>query len=599
MSAVKRLLLIAALLLCAAIAPKESFCADAQPAEGFRPEGSLYVSVARGSGPSAQAAESAARAQALNGLYDGLGLDALFAEVFSSSPPAGLSFELLDSSRSGSSYSALVQLRVDDESVRIVQRGPYLAAATSLLDKAEGISNEAESRRVSAAESEAAAELGPALGHYGMAADGCRSALGLLAPLSDPSIFSSGGKRTAPELKRVIASILAESEAGIERVRKAEAALSSDESTQSIGQVADAAVAAADEARALLDGESEALGNPSACGPERLSPLRDKLASERRSLADARESLLRAQKALPPGAGGFVLDKLAFAKDRLSSVDASLADAFASVDRELRDPAAARAARAAALRWAFLHEPREYLSIRAYLPSALGSGERGLVSSPFAAQAQVEGAFAFGGDGGIWLRSRAAYDRSDLRPGASGGDESAFTQSFDLGFWGKGLMFAGYLWDWSRRVDGVSYPKPGTFSLGFGGVYPHGRNDERFYRADWLLALSYELPYETSEFQTWKTLNGGLESQFRLGKIALFEAAVSERLDERAAGDYAALLRWKLGLGLRLPAPFAFGVEYTGCVVWPLLADGELGAAEKASDSSDDGRFRFYLQYSL
>jgi hypothetical protein len=79
----------------------------------------------------------------------------------------------------------------------------------------------------------------------------------------------------------------------------------------------------------------------------------------------------------------------------------------------------------------------------------------------------------------------------------------------------------------------------------------------------------------------------------------LFEAAVSERLDERAEDDYVALLRWRLGLGLRLPAPFALGVEYSGCILWPLLADGNLGEAEKASDSSDEGAFRFYLQYSL
>jgi hypothetical protein len=593
------LILVAALIVGLASFPETLSAADSKPSEGFRTEGTLYVSVARGSGAGAQEAESAARTAALNGLYSGLGLDALFAEVFASSPPAGLSFELLSSVQEGASYKALVELKIDDESVRIVQRGPYLAAATALLDKAEGISNEAESRRAAAAESEVAAELGPALGQYGMAVDGGRSALDLLAPLSDPNVFSSKGKRTAPELKKVIASILSEAEAGIERVKKAEAALATDESTQKLSQAADETVAAADAAEAFLDSESEALDNPSACKSERLSPLRDKLGVERRSLADARESLQRARKELPSGEGLFVRDKLEFADRRLSSAEAAVDAAFKSVDREIRDPAAARAARAAALRWIFLHEPREYLSLRAYMPFALGTGEQGFVSSPFDAQAQIEGAFAFGGPSGIWLRSRANYDHTDLRPSGSGGDETALTQSFDLGFWGKGLMFAGYGWDWSRRVDGASYPKTGTVDLGFGGVYPHGRDDERFYRADWLVTLSYELPYETAESQTWQMLNGGLETQFRLGKLALFEAAVSERLDERAEDDYVALLRWRLGLGLRLPAPFALGVEYSGCILWPLLADGNLGEAEKASDSSDEGAFRFYLQYSL
>jgi hypothetical protein len=591
-------LFVAALLSVAAVAPCALFAADPTSAEGFRTEGPLYVSTARGSGSSAQEAEAAARGAALHGLFSALGLDALFAEVFVASPPESLSFTLLESSQEGSSYTALVELRVDDESVRIVQRGSYLAAATALLDKAEAASNEAESRRSAAAQAETEAELGAALGQYGMAADGCRSALDLLGPLSDPGIFSSEGKRTALELKKGLASILEEAESGIARVKKAEAALAADESAQAAGQVADEAIAAADAAEALLDEESELLSDPSASGPERLSPLRDRIEAERRSVADALARAERARASLPQGEGGFARDKLDFASRCLSSADASLVTAFKSVDREIRDPAAARASRAAALRWILLHEPREYASLRAYLPFALCTGEKGFESSPFEAQAQVEGAFAFGGRGGIWLRSRANYGLTDLRPSSSGGNETAFTQSFDFGFWGKSLVFVGYGWDWSRRVDGDSYPKAGTVELGIGGVYPHGKASERFQRADWLLALSYELPYETEDFDTWEALNAGLEAQFRLGKIALFEASASERLDERAEGDYAVVLRWGIGLGLRLPSPFAIGAEYSGCVVRP-LENGSPGAVEKSADSSDEGRFRFYLQYSI
>jgi hypothetical protein len=593
------LALVAALALLVAPLALRAQAKAAGDEEGFRSEGSVYVSVASGEGRSALEAESAARGAAQHRIFDELGLDALFAEVFTSSPPIGLTTKILSASHEGTTYKTKVELRVDDESIRILQRGPYLAAATSLLDKAESGAKEAEARRSDASDAEAKADLGPALGQYGMAADSCRAALDLLSPLADPSIFSTAGKRTAPELKKSLASILAESEDGIERVKKAQSALESGVSDAERGKIADDAVAAATAADAFLDAEAESLRDPSACSPERLAALRDRLESERHAVQDAQAGVERSLAAIPAGEKSFSRDKLDYASRRLATAEASLSSAYKSVDREIRDPAAQRAARAAALRWAFLHEPAEYASLRAYMPFALGRGERGLESSLFEGRLQSEGGFAFGGSGGIWLRTRAIFAQADLSPAAGGGLESAFTRSFDLGFWGKGLFFGGYEWDWSRRVDGVSLPKDGTVSLGFGGVYPHGKGAERFYRADWLLSFRYQIPYDTEALDTWDLINGGVEAQFRLGSIALFEASAAERLDERAAGDYVALFSWGIGLGIRLPAPFAIGAEYSGLVVRPLLSGDSFGEVEASEGSVASGRFRFYLQYSI
>jgi hypothetical protein len=177
-----------------------------------------------------------------------------------------------------------------------------------------------------------------------------------------------------------------------------------------------------------------------------------------------------------------------------------------------------------------------------------------------------------------------------------GGDELALTQSFDLGFWGRSLFFAGYSWDWLRRVDGESFPKVGAVRLGLGGVYEHRVAEERFNRADWLIALSYELPHSMEELSLdtifTTNFNLGLESQFRLGSIALLEASIAKRQDQKAEAEYASLLRWAVGLGLRLPAPFTFGIEYFGDVVF---ADGGLGDPS----GFEGGRFRFYLGYSI
>ena len=329
----------------------------------------------------------------------------------------GLSFQLADSSATGASRLATVVLKVDDESVRIVERGPYLAAALALLDKAEASSDEAEARKAQAATAEAAAELGTALGLYGMSAEACRSALELLDPLAEPSIFSEKGKRTAPELKRSLAALLAEDGAGIDRIEKAQAALAADAAGEAAGAVADSGLAAADASEALLAESAPILEDLGAYDAERLAPLRDRLGAQRRATADSLAALERAKASLPEGGGGFASDKLEFAKRRLEGSDASLAAAYVRVDREIRDPAARRAARAQAIRWAIYHLPREYLSLRAYLPLKLAAREGGMSSCPLDARLGLEGAFPLG-RGGVWVRSEADFAHRDLEPGA-------------------------------------------------------------------------------------------------------------------------------------------------------------------------------------
>ena len=337
----------------------------------------------------------------------------------------------------------------------------------------------------------------------------------------------------------------------------------------------------------------------SAYGEEKLSPMRDRIASERRSLGDSKAALERARAALPQGVGGpetavaagpsFASDKLDFAGRRLDTADSSLAAAFRTVDREIRDPAARRAARAQAIRWAFLHEPREYVSLRTYLPFSISAGKEGLSGSPFDFAGDFEGAFPFGG-GGVWARSQIKLATTDLTPGLAGGDEHAFSQSFDFGVWRKSLFFVGYQWDWLRQVDGGSYPEVGAAEVGIGGVYEHGSSTDRFRRADWLVSLSYQIPYAMEEFELQNILNLGLDATFRLGDLALLEASVSKRLD-----DNYSVLSWAIGLGVRLPPPFAIGFQFFGDYPQLLKPDGSLGPAT----NFDGGHFRFYLQYSI
>jgi hypothetical protein len=223
----------------------------------------------------------------------------------------------------------------------------------------------------------------------------------------------------------------------------------------------------------------------------------------------------------------------------------------------------------------------------------VATGEGGIYSAPFAARASFEGAFPLG-QGGVWLRSPVEYAKQELK---SGEDESFLTQSFDFGVWGKRLYFVGYRWDWLRHVGGESIPKAGAFELGMGGVYGHGNGsaEERFHRADWTLALSYELPYNSNDTRFWSLVNAGLDARFRLGDLAIFEVSLSKRLEEEPGSLYDSVLSWAVALGVRLPPPFTIGAEYRGSYVQSLLDNGDLGEAT----GFDGGRFRFFLQYSL
>jgi hypothetical protein len=566
--------------------------AAAPASEGFSVDGSGYVAVAEATGGTASEAQEKARGAALGILFRGLGKDRLFAEIFVSSPPVGLVLDLLSSKAEAGKVRARVSIRVDDESIRIIERGPYMAAAIGLLDKAEKAASEAEDRAGRGTAAESGARLGEALVSYATASDAARSGLSLIEGIEDASIFSSAGKRTAPDLRRALQVSRDSASAGIERVRSAQAALAADETGKAIGESVKRAEAAADHADALLSGSEDILSDPSAVEPERLSPLRDKLVVERRSIADSQADVGRAKAALPKG-NDYLRDEIEFAVRRLGTVDSALSKAYRSVDREIRDPAPRRAARARAIRWAFLHSPSERLSARIYLPLGITPSEDEVFAkAPFDFSLGAEGAFPFG-SGGIWARTRTFSATTSVSE-EEDEEEYAVSQSFDLGFWRKNLFFAGFTWDWYRGYGDERLARPGRLELGIGGLSEHGR-EETLYKADWLLALHYELPYETDDFILLNVLNAGLETQLRLGDFGLIEAEISSCLHKDADDlNYSEVLSYAFGFGLRVPAPFLLGGEYAGTAAWPIV-DGKCGDRIPGSG----GSLRLYVGYSL
>jgi len=590
------------LLLPALLGAQPAAASPAAPASSpallpFRAEGSSYVATGSSLGATEAEALEAARGAALRALFAGLRKDRLFAEVFVRDPPLGLAFETLSLERTGQGgWTAAVSLKVDDESLRIVARGPFLAAALSLLDGAEAEAAKADELLAAGAEAEARALLGEALGRYGQALDRLDAALALVEPLEDGSVLSTAKGRSSPELKRALLASREGAQKGVARIRAAESALALDEADAAAAALVEAALEAVRRAESLLEEEGPVLAEPSAYGPERLEPLRDRLLLERRALADAGAALDRALPAVPADKA-YLRDKFDFAGRRLATLDASLLAAFRGVDRELRDPAARRAARARLWRWVFLHEPREHLALRLLPPPGLEleEGEASLAEgSPFDFRLRSEDAFSFG-SGGVWLRAGLESGEALLSvPEGQEGLERFLSSSFDFGVWGrKGLWYAGYGWDWGRSLDGgASTPGQGRIRAGLGGVSSNGDAN----RADWLLGLSYELPLQTEGLVLANVLNAGVEGQFRLGSLALLEFGAAHRVrrEPSAPSGLDGLLSWSLAFALRLPKPFAWGLEYSGSRAASL---GESGSYE--GEARLEQGLRFFLEYAL
>jgi hypothetical protein len=320
----------------------------------------------------------------------------------------------------------------------------------------------------------------------------------------------------------------------------------------------------------------------------------DRLPKASRSIADSATALERAIKAMVPGKS-YLRDKADYTRRRLATEDASLASAWKVVDQEIRDPAVRRARRAQAFRWVFLHVPREYLSLRVYPPFGF-LPERGFEARALDARLGLEGAFSLG-RGGIWARSTLTDRNLDLSSESESVVELALSQSFDLGFWGRNLFFIGYGWDWYRRVgEDVPDLKEGSVRIGLGGL---SSSTSQAQRADWLLCFSYDIPLRTEDFLAWNLLNLGVETQFRLGSVALLEATGSQRLHRNPSSPSPihldSVFAWSLGLGLRIPPPFTWGLEFTGSLARPLTESGALSGGT----STGGARFRAFIEYSF
>lgn len=551
----------------------------------FAAEGANYIAEATGLGTTEAEAQNKALRGAIDVIMESLGKDRLFSELFIKNPPVTMSWKKLSSKKGASSWTVRLQLVVDDESLRLLYNTSYVSTVSTILDEAEARLSDAENFGTEARKVESEGQLGRAMSLYWQARDACDSGLDLLAPVGDAAVFSTFGKKKAPELREVLTAVLSTAVSGFDRIRVAERGLADDEELSSaLSALAglDAAVTEVEKWAAGMESRAASIeGTPDT----ELRAFGDELDARVRVLSDSRLALGRVEDSIPRSKD-LVRARIDVLKRRIDGMADYLRKTDAAVSRELRDPAMSRAKRVQNIRWALLHEPSGALAFRFYTPFGLDPGANDITftdTDRFEFGLRAEG--AFGREQGVWVATTLKKDDAVLS-GESGSGEAVkntgYGQSIDLAFYARGLFGAGVAWDWLRRVDGESVDKRLAIRALAGGM------QEGNERLGWLLALSWELPYEMYRFEAANVFNIGLDALLRLGTAVEISGNLAFRPRENIDG-YDSCLRYSAGAGIHVPKPFLWGIEYAG----------HASASLEESDSERSDYVRMFIEYSL
>lgn len=561
--------------------------ASAMPKDAtFVAEGPNYVAEAGGEGDTEAEAQNDALRAAIAVVMESLGKDRLFSELFLKNPPVTMEWKRLSSVKGAASTTVRVRLVVDDESLRLLYNASYVSTVSTMLDGAEARLADAERLGLDARKAESDGQLGRAMSLYWQSRDACDTALDLLSPIGDAAVFSTTGKKKAPELREVIAAVRGSAVSGYDRIKAAERGLAEDEelsSALSALEAIEGEVAAAETwSQGVAPRAARIEGTPKA----ELQAFSDELGARYRALSDARLALGRVEESVPRSKE-ILRSRIEVARRRVDGIADYARKTKAGVDREIRDPAIARARRSQNIRWVFLHEPSGALALRVYTPFGIDPAAKDIRlvdTERFEFSLRSEG--AFGRDKGVWIATAFRKDDAALSTPNSAGDavkNTGYSQYIDLGFYGNGLFGAGFSWDWLRDVDRETVGKRPALRLLIGGM------SESRDEAAALAVLSWEFPYESETFEWANVLNVGLDAFLRLGKAVELDAGVALRTRENSEEGYDTSLRYSIGAGFRLPKPFLWGLEYAGHA-----------SAPAGFDFDRSGSYiRMFVEYSL
>lgn len=532
-----------------------------------------------------------AKAAAVEQLFQSIGKDRFFQNYYIQSRPETIRTEELGTEQQeGGLVRISVRVEIDKTDIALSRQG-YHMAALGLLDNAEGLLASAEASLEKAQEAEGNLEFPEAYVAFIHASESAERGMQLLYPLNSTDILSEKGN-SAPILKQRLITLSGSAGNGIQRIHSIE---QKSRRSELGGEAYDLLKSELSSIESFVT-QQQKLQPFYDMDPARLKGL---LLQVENSLQMSSETLPARYRELQSGLGNqesFLKKRIEIDLAKLNSRSRQLEAMQKDLKREIRSPRLKRqeAARrralviesgAKGLSWLFFHSPSDILSFRISPGFSIWHREGGYVHMPMRWDLQLEY-----GSSGFWFTTALHRDAVHLIDLPDAEVHSNFYQSVDLGFYRSGFFALGYCWDWSRsyldsRDSSTQLSPQNAVRISFGSMARDQDLPVSIFR------YTYFIP-STGDIESRRMLNGELSLLLRLGSFLQIESsALSRVLDLKE--DCVHRMALSAGMGIRLPRPFTWGVEYRQ--EWQ--AREESGGWSKLS--SVPGMWSFYISYSI
>lgn len=547
----------------------------------------------KGEGATENEALRIAKANAIETVFGELNKDDMFVEIFISRWPEAI---VLEDSVAGETaegrYAALARVRIDQQAVLMTEQ-TYQESAVNLLDRAEKIQSDAESRVEEAQGHEENMRLGEAYTNYKQAESRLDELVLLLGPLGDSSLQSSEGN-SKPALMKIAETLQSTVESGLSRLEEIEKETEVSEATEEIRKTYNLLTEELKKVRNIT--ETYLSLSPFYDMPQaELDAILLKLQQAMDLNSGIGEKLNNLQSGIP-GDKVYLIEKVDLTFAETEQLNGTLQRLEEEVKDEIRLPRLVRQERAykrnifkEKLGYFLLkREPRDVFVLRYFLPFGLNTGEdaRFGLTREFEIEAGVEHYFS----DLVWFQTALWKDDLYVDPGIK---DISLAQEAHIGF-GRGFFAGGGAsWDWGRwvKTDSGAEPAAGNFSIDafIGGI-------DRDRQWPWGM-LMLKVPARPGLFVYNGKINLAAEIKLRIAALFQLEAGISSGYYniapsddiEEVRSDPVAYLQYQLryfGLfGVRLPKPFLWGIRFEGGREGPSAPEPML--------------FRLFLQYSL
>lgn len=528
-------------------------------------EGGFYQASASAEGANQEAAFRQAKAKAIDSLFGTMGKDPFFKEYYITSKPETIQGEITGTeTRDNGTVRVTARVRIDKTDVALSEQA-YYVAVLGVLNSAESILRQAEEALSKAKRAEENLELPEAYVSFVHASEEAERAMGLLLPVETGAVVSDGGSSVSV-LKERTTSVAGAAGDGIGRIssleeknRKDSAVGDTYEMLKSEMESLESFVLEHQEMRPFYDlekGELEAL----------LVDVKNKADLAGKDLKKSYQELLQALAEDQE----FLQKRIEMDMVQLENREKQLDQMVKELRLEIRNPrlqrqeaAQKRAERARALGkalgWLFTHEPSEILSLR-LSPGLAVKHEGGFTQVPLRFNLGIEY-----GTGGIWFHTRFFRDAlSLLGPDGAEGIHHSMHQLADIGFYRNSLFSLGFLWTWKSSFKDSSGTET-ALNPSYGVRLALGKMQSREDVLGSAISYTYYIPSAMEEFDALEIFNGMVQFQLRMARFLVLEAEAFSRVHptaEAEANEASHRIGWSAGLGIRLPSPFTWGVQF-------------------------------------